>query len=383
MQSPTLWLRSRDRRLGLALGLSLTACASEPASQGDDVTRTSDAVTVDTSAPVARRQYDANVTFATSYTARCGPTANGRPRVLLTGFGRFMNIHDNPTGRIVSEVVPTARYPETRASAPGVVDPPGNQVSVGTATLSLAHVGLVDVCAMILPVTWDLAAILIAKEMEAFHPSFVLMNGAADARQPLWIELGSVNSAARLDDGSQALHPLTNNGRSETPLIEDAAPEESARPNLLSWRAVEGAARTIVTTHAGDRDGRATLSDTLTGVKLSAFPRTSNTYLCNNVTYVTGYLMSHPRKDIALLRASPAIEGSVNEVKVRLTRDLNAVPRVFLHWPSQLAQSHVRVGVEITKAIMDAQLFATSNGDLPTYGDNAIANFEVSGGNPR
>ena len=46
---------------------------------------------------------------------------------------------------------------------------------------------------MILPVYWDLAAILIAKEMDSFEPAFVMMNGVAGQRQPIWIELGATN----------------------------------------------------------------------------------------------------------------------------------------------------------------------------------------------
>ncbi|MBC7018179.1 hypothetical protein, partial [Salmonella enterica] len=100
------------------------------------------------------------------------------------GFGRFMSIRDNATGRIVSAVVPSARYPETAPPPAGVVDPPAQQLSVSSATLVLPGAGPVDVCAMILPVYWDLAAILIAKEMDAFQPTFVMMNGVAGDRQP-------------------------------------------------------------------------------------------------------------------------------------------------------------------------------------------------------
>src|SRR5699024_9149414 len=126
------------------------------------------------------------------YVPQClGPAGSSRPRVLVTGFGRFMSIENNATGRIVSALVPDVSYPETHAPATGELDPPEPQLSVAVSTLDLADIGTVDVCAMILPVYWDLAAILIAKETEAFQPSFVMMNGVAGPRQPLWIELGA------------------------------------------------------------------------------------------------------------------------------------------------------------------------------------------------
>jgi hypothetical protein len=365
-----------------AASVLLGACTSETdardgeAAVGDD----EDEVKVDTRTPAARRQYDANVAFAMSYAPRCARTDTGNPRVLLTGFGRFMSIDDNATGRIVSKVVPSALYPQTTAPAAGVVDPPAPQLSVGTTTLVLPGSGPVDVCAMILPVYWDLAAILIAKEMDAFDPSFVMMNGVAGRRQPLWVELGSTNRAAPLDDGSNQLRPAISGTDRHAKIVETASRDEDARANILSWRAVEGAARAAIASHADDVDQDTRLGDLLPDVKLAGFPRSSNTYLCNNVTYVTGYLMSHPASPVRLLRASPALPGAVNSVRVEMRADLRAVPRVFVHWPSEMATKHHAAGAEIMKAILDAQLAALARGDVPTRGDNALAAPSLRGG---
>ena len=88
--------------------LSLSACASESSGGDESVAGDENEVKVDTRTPAARRQYDANVAFATSYKAHCAAPrpATGHPRVLLTGFGRFMSIGDNATGRIISTVIP-------------------------------------------------------------------------------------------------------------------------------------------------------------------------------------------------------------------------------------------------------------------------------------
>ena len=118
----------------------------------------------------------------------------------------------------------------------------------------------------------------------------------------------------------------------------------------------------------------------LQGVKLAGFPRNSNTYLCNNVTYVTGYLMSHPATAVRLMKASPAVRGKINEVKVQMSTDLRAVPRVFVHWPSEMATKHHEAGAEVMKAILDAQLTALAHGEAPTPGDNAIADPTLQGG---
>lgn len=364
-----------------ATALLASACTSETSSEDDGpVAGDENEVKVDTRTPAARRQYDANVAFATGYTPRCTPSASGRPRVLVTGFGRFMSVENNATGRIISTLVPEARYPETQPPAPGAVDPPEPQLSVATSTLTLPGAGKVDVCAMILPVYWDLAAILIAKEMDAFKPSFVMMNGVAGGRQPIWIELGATNRAAPLDDGSNQLRPAVRANEQYAKIVDTAAKTENARANLMSWRAVENAASAAAERHASEVDEGVVFRDLLEGVKLAGFPRNSNTYLCNNVTYVTGYLMSHPGQSVRLMKASPAVRGKINDVKVQMATDLRAVPRVFVHWPSQMDNKHHAAGADVMRSIIDAQLTALAHGDAPTPGDNALADPSLQGG---
>src|SRR5262245_48720862 len=91
---------------------ALPACSTEPVDA--EAEGSENEVKVDTRSPQARKQYDANVAFSSSYTPRCKRSADAtRPRVLVTGFGRFMSIENNATGRIVSTLVPSAPYPET------------------------------------------------------------------------------------------------------------------------------------------------------------------------------------------------------------------------------------------------------------------------------
>jgi pyrrolidone-carboxylate peptidase len=232
----------------------------------------------------------------------------------------------------------------------------------------------------VLPVYWDLAAILIAKEIEAFAPSFVMMNGVAGDRQPIWVELGSTNRAAQLDDGSNQLRPAISNGEPYARIVENANRSDDAQGNVLSWRAVESAARAAIEAHADDVDLEQRFGDLLPDVKLAGYPRASNTYLCNNVTYVTGWLMGHPNKEIRLLRASPAIRGRINEVRVRLSSDYRSAPRVFVHWPSELAEVHHAAGADVMKAIIGAQLSALRAADAPSRGDNALADPTLQGG---
>lgn len=375
-------VKSMPRLALLAASVAAAFVAVGCASEASDAASSEDEITVDTSTPQARRQYDANVAFATSYAPRCLRTTarSVRPRVLVTGFGRFMSITNNATGRIVSTLVPEARYPETTAPAWGEVDEPEPQLSVAGTTLDVPGVGEVDVCAMILPVHWDLAAILIAKEAEAFRPTFVMMNGVAGPRQPLWIELGAVNRAARNVDGSNQLRPAVRPGESYVKIVESAPESEDAQPNLLSWNAVRRAAEDAIERHRGELDGDVAFESIVRGADFAGFPRPSNTYLCNNVTYVTGWLMSHPGREVRLLRASHPVADAANDVRVKLAANLSEVPRVFVHWPSDLEDKHHVAAADVMRSIIAAQLRATQEGDAPTAGDNALAAPNMEGG---
>ncbi len=372
-----MWLRSL-----LVVGVAAVCVASCSPDDGADLddSPVEDAVTVDTSSPAARAQYDANVAFALGYRARCAPRA-GRKRVLVTGFGRFLDNPANATGRIVSALVPEARYPETERPPKGSVDLPAPQTSVARGTLTLPRSGEVDVCAMVLPVYWDLAAILTLKEVEAFGPDLVVMNGIAGPEQDLWIELGSVNRAMTLRDGSDLLEPVVRPDRAFAPIVPSASQADTLRGMFLSWSAVRDAARTEIARQSTVMEGGRPLGDILGGARLAGFPREGNTYLCNNITYAVNYAMSYPGRTLTLLQASVPRRGATNRVTAKLSRDARNVPRVFMHWPSRLAGAHVTAAAGVMRAVLDAQLSAQRTGaEAPTRGTNDRAEIAATGG---
>lgn len=364
------------RHLLPALGLFVvaTACVAQV---GEAPAESNEAVVVDTSSVASRAQYDADVAFIKSYVPHCKPSSSGRPRVLVTGFGRFLSTEDNATGRIVSKLVPAATYPVTHQPAAGKVDLPGPQTSVALGKVTLPVAGDVDVCAMIVPVYWDLAAILVAKEIDAFGPSVVVMNGIADSVQDLWLELGTVNRAMPEVDGSNHLVPIAGPNGQQTKLVPSASKADDARGLLLSYKVVESATRNEIAARAGHLEGGVRFGDVLTGASLAGFPRTGNTYLCNNIAYTVDYLMDNPHTAITLLKASKPVQGRTNAVTVSVTRDVRAVPRVFFHWPSTLTGSHVDDAAHVLEAALDAQLTTKT---AATRGNNAIAEIQSTGG---
>jgi hypothetical protein len=370
----------------IAVGLfaflaSASGCsaAAQTDTADDTVGASDDAVVVDTSTPAARAQYDANVAFATRYVPRC--VAKGtRPRVLVTGFGRFLESTTNATGMMVSRLVPGGHYPVTHAPPPGAVDAPEPQTSVTSATVTLPKIGPVDVCTMVLPVYWDLAAILVIKELDSFAPNLVMMNGIAGTEQTVWLELGSVNRAMSLEDGSDVLKPKPPQGQSFAPLVPGAAKSDTLRGLVLSWGTVEAAARVSIKAREGVIEAGRTFGSIALGAELGGFPRSGNTYLCNNLSYLVNYAMAYPGRALTLLQASRPLAGKTNRVRVALSRDLRATPRVFVHWPSTLAGQHLDAGAEVMKAMIDAQLDAVhTRTELPTIGTNDRAEISPSG----
>jgi pyrrolidone-carboxylate peptidase len=350
-----------------ALVALLAGCSTEASSSQESH------VTVDTRTELAWAQHQENLRFAEDYVPRCLP-ATDRPRVLVTGFGRFKSNRQNASGLVVSELSSELSYPLTDPPPAGAIDPPGPQTAVARDVLELARSGQIELCAMVLPVFWDLAAVLVLAEIEAFEPDFVVMNGIRSARQRLWFELGAVNEAQATEDGSNVLEPIEDGG----PLLLEAPEEEHARAQLLSWQSVRSATEDAITLLAALEDERGVaFGEAMPGVSFAGYPRSSNTYLCNNLTYVVGYLMDHPGEAVELMRASHPVEGAAAGIAVELPGYHAQVPRLFVHWPRDLRDDHLAAGAEVLSALVDAQIHALVNGgELPTRGDNAFADIE-------
>jgi hypothetical protein len=240
---------------------------------------------------------------------------------------------------------------------------------VALSTIELPGVGEVDVCAMVLPVFWDLASFLVLAEAQIFQPDVVLMNGIAGGSQPIWMELGSTNAAVALPDGSGILLPI----ESGTPLLAGLPEEDRARGLLMSWDEVRAATELRISELSLEpgEDG-STFGEILQGVRYACFPRDSNTYLCNNTTFVVNWAMDNPGTTFRLLEPSDPREGGPTGLDVRLDADLRLVPRDFVHWPSLLAGTHLDRAAEIMATLLGAQLAAEEE---PTRGDPARADL--------
>lgn len=366
---------------GVVLGALVlgSGCTSESVLTGDPT------VVVNTETERARAQYDANVSFVEGYTPACSVDPSDDrarlPRALISGFGRFLSVKDNATGRIVERLGVGIEYPLTDPPPNEAIDPPEPQTRVAMGVLQTEDAGDVLVCAMVLPVYWDVAAALIAKESSVFRPDFVMMNGVAGKRQPLWLELGAINRAMEKIDGSARLEPVSGPDGERVVLVDEASEDEQTMGLRLSWARVRDAATAEAERlHDIDRGDGVLFGEVLAGAKLAGYPRSSNTYLCNNTAYVVNYLFQHPYRSARLLVASHPSPEKPNSVRVRISAWRPTIPRVFVHWPSELARSdaHLDAAARVMARIIGTQMEALES-DPPTEGDNALAEIASSG----
>lgn len=241
--------------------------------------------------PAARAQLARNLAFAEDYRA-IGAPPKTRPRALVTGFGRFREHRANATGRAVAALVPGLDYPFTDNPPNGTVDDPAPQIARGDVALAR-----VDLRAVVLPVHWDTAAFVVARELEAFAPDVVLMTGISARTDRALLETSASNLARPEPDASRHLAPLT--GR----LIDDA-PEAIALP--FPGEVVRGV----------DVSGFAPALEPIAA-------RPDNAYVCNALAFQTSWLLAgHP---LALFD---------DRLTITLGGDVRRTSRAFLHVPA-------------------------------------------------
>lgn len=297
---------------------------------------------LDTEREASFARYQAGLAFARAYHPRGRPTTDG-PRVMVTGFGPFGPHRTNATAGIVNRLL-DSRDPGDPGDPRGPardLEPRGpHHVAVAQGVVALEGQGPVEICALKLPVAWDLAALVVIREAEAFGPDVLVMSGIAGARQPLFIELGALNRAARRADAALVV-----------PRGEVVVAEADTVDNRASFVALRDAARdAIASEHARDPS----LAEVLPTARLTP-TRESNAYVCNNTTFAVGHALARPGARLTLFEASHP-RACDHGVVAGTERDLSRIPRLFLHWPSALSRTGEEAAARVLKAMVARQL---------------------------
>lgn len=324
-----------------ALSLGQTALLSSCAHEGDrkgagSETKTDLGPTGNTQVAARFNAYKAK--RASEATGCRGLTS--ATRVMVTGFGLFTGVDFNISGLVVQSFADTAFTPEDLAlngtdaiGTAGVVaaglipeSAKGGVTSVRQMTIRGKEY---EICFVTLDVLWDLAAAIIVQEAEAFQPAMIIMSGRG-ADQAIF-EAGALNDAA------VGLPGFSSSGSTQQANAPVGPPILPGRPykSLMTWNkiALHAAAKPLV--HS--------IGHTVT---YAAGPRTTNNYICNNVSYVVLEAVNGAKMELAggQIKWQPAI---------------NSQPKVgFFHYPPSATNERTKVAtwVRLLATDIDTEL---------------------------
>jgi pyrrolidone-carboxylate peptidase len=216
------------------------------------------------------------------------------PSIVITGFGVFPGAPRNATQEMIAAIARDAGIAMRR---PSLRTP---DFLVGRGAIGDAGVSLI-----VLPVLWDAAAMIVAKEARATRANVVVMCGIASKLSAITIE-GFATSARRMLPDRFGVKPLFQRGAAHA--LETTFDTKRARDAAEAAIAREGLAMSV--TERGIDEG--------------------NSYVCNATAHVAATLAL---RGVRVLRSSSMPEGV-------------AAPRItashgFVHWPADIPPERV------------------------------------------
>jgi pyrrolidone-carboxylate peptidase len=253
--------------------------------------------------------------YQTKDTDHCKIDDSDVPRVIVTGFGPFSGADYNISGQIVRQIF------ECSSSRPS--DPCGTTLSssrlnpddFGGKALQRRLViadSEVDVCLIELAVQWDVAAAIIFEEAQRFKPAVIVMTGLG-ANDQLRFETQAVNRTQTSLSGYEENGSFS--GELNRPVSSAVVPEDDIdQIRDLTWSTQDISTDRLIGEIATGELGARSVVEGLAS--------TSNTYICNNTSYV-------------LAATSTAEPGTVSLFGGNLTiQRLKSRPKIgFLHYP--------------------------------------------------
>lgn len=240
-------------------------------------------------------------------------------RILMSGFGPFKGTEVNISGVVVQSLANPLFWPDVYRdddAIPSGLKPASGRVSPQSfgGETSERHLVLQNkkyhVCFLSLDVKWDLAAAIILHEIQLFQPQAVILSGLGGDYHSATFEGGAVNQATGLPgfngDGS-----ADQNNRPIASYILPAVDGKPLGSVLMTWNAPALAKVAKPFTQRID-EGYAVHGLTA--------GRSSNDYICNNVSYVTMQ---------ALSGRSILLAGST----MSMSLPAQTIPAGFFHYP--------------------------------------------------
>lgn len=254
-------------------------------------------------------------------TQHCRAAGAGK-RVLVSGFGLFTGVDYNISGVVVGSMADGSG-----AVSSGKLQASDRGASVKNRTMTINGKTL-EICFLTLDVQWDFAAAILTHEIESFRPAFVLMTGRGGDTANF--EAGALNRAMTLSgfEANGAKH------QDNTPQMDYILMNRPSK-SYMAWSptALRDATQDLVQSLGHQ-------------VTASSAPRTDNTYICNNVSYVVLEAIKGAHVSLAggYLRMNPVINASTKAG--------------FFHFPAAARNSpeDVAVWVKVLAKIIDVSV---------------------------
>jgi hypothetical protein len=242
--------------------------------------------------------------------------------VLLTGFGTFPTTPRNATADMIRALAESA---DVKLRSPAF----RSELAVGRGALALPSGMIVSVSLMVLPVAWELAAGLVAKEARATRAGLVVMSGVAPLPAITIEGLAVSANVARVDAfGMKPRHHPRRRVERRLAIATDDA-------HSAAQRALEH-----------ETAGSVTLAEAVRGVDRRA-ERRDNAYVCNATAFAVE----------GLSRRGQRMLGSGQSAGVLVPRTFGRRSG-FVHWPGAIQAHDAPACGRVLLAMVDALMAA-------------------------
>jgi len=246
--------------------------------------------------------------------------ATAAPSVVLTGFGQFPGVTRNATSDLVRALAKASGIALCARSFRA------RDFVIGRGVMRLPSGRTTHASLMVLPVAWEAAAALVAKEARATRASLVIMSGVAAPTQPLFVEVIAGGGRVSLNDAF-SMRP------------RQGALRGRELEMTLDTNRAERAARAAIASECSRAEG---LSRVLQDAERPA--RRENAYVCNATAHVA---LALSRRSLRILRTGTRPRG------VEIQRTFRPA-QGFLHWPRDVGVEHAPACARILLSIVDA-----------------------------
>jgi pyrrolidone-carboxylate peptidase len=267
----------------------------------------------------------------------CSAGGEASRRVLISGFAPFQTDGKNISGLVADALGNQTFFKSgmrisdmgTFSGAGEINDNPGEFQARATQRTIVYNALSYELCTLVLPVQWDLAAAIILYETKIFSPHLIIMSGRDGKSHGLRLEAAAINSALNAPGFDTNGDSLGDKNQPITSPILPTGPDVS--PNIaMTWKPAQLAPKVSLALNKMNEIVGTPASNAYVALpQQSADP--SNNYICNN----TSFVVLHGLRGVSL-------ELAGGSLKLHPEAQKN-IAAGFLHYPVQSSTDNTAI----------------------------------------